>query len=84
VARSSRSIHKQVHRFQGPPDWLRSKQHNISASPRPDRRMSATAQSGPSPLDLPPPFEPLDDELLAIDELAVAIFPGSRFVAEGP
>jgi hypothetical protein len=66
------------------PDWLRSKQHNIGASPQPDRHMSATAQSGPSPLDLPPPFEPLDDELLAIDELAVAIFPGSRFVAEAP
>jgi hypothetical protein len=70
-----------------PPGWLRSKRHVPGVSGRqrePERHMTATELSGPSPLDLPPPFEPLDDELAAWDELALTLFPGSRFTAEAP
>jgi putative DNA primase/helicase len=67
------------------PDWLRSKRHVVGASPsRSAPPMSATEQSGPSPLDLLPPFEPLDDEFVTVDELALNLFPGSRFTAEAP
>ena len=62
----------------------RAPKHNFDASPKPGRRISATEQSGPSPPDLPPPFEPWDDDLDPVGELAVSLFRGRRVMAEGP